>query len=119
MENRLNASDITKGNADARLPLRSVYKLVEASWKRDACRRALLMNIQQIYKGIRDIADPVLCPRGFSAFGAMYHKRKSDELYHFIHFEVSKDRATCRITHYPRWNGMRLFFLSGFTPCLI
>ena len=59
------------------------------------------MNIQQIYKNIRDIADPILIQHGFTSSGATYHKRISDELYHFILFVVSKDRTTYTIWAYP------------------
>ena len=59
------------------------------------------MNIQQIYKNIRDIADPILSQYGFTTIGATYHKRISDELYHFIEFVVSKDRTTYTIWVYP------------------
>lgn len=59
------------------------------------------MNIQQVHKSIQDLADPILERYGYSSMGPTYVKKVSDALYVFIHFEVSRDRATYTIWAYP------------------
>ena len=59
------------------------------------------MNIQQVYKSIQELADPVLERYGYSSMGPTYVKKVSDGLYVFIHFEVSRDKTTYTVWAYP------------------